>query len=132
LSLWGDKPIMGCVVWSQTIFRFFEFFCEDASQNKLRVSENFMILGATVQKLWEFEVFRWTLGRAGMCWNQPARVDYLRKKWRAAQKKRKKKGQVLFFFSFSFFDASSYTFVNFLLEVWGMGQRFWENGCKFC
>jgi hypothetical protein len=28
-----------------------------------------------------------------MCWNQPARVDYLRKKWRAAQKKIQKKGQ---------------------------------------
>jgi hypothetical protein len=29
-----------------------------------------------------------------MCWNQLARVDYLRKKWRAAQKKLKiKKGQ---------------------------------------
>jgi hypothetical protein len=28
-----------------------------------------------------------------MCWNQPARVDYLRKKWRAAQKQKfKKKG----------------------------------------
>jgi hypothetical protein len=50
-----------------------------------------MILGATVQKLWEFEVFRCTLGRAGMCWNQPARVDYLRKKWKAAQKKIQKK-----------------------------------------
>jgi hypothetical protein len=83
----GDKPILGCVVWSHTIFRFFETFCEDASQNKLRVSANFMILGATVQKLWMFEVFRWTLGRAGMCWNQPTRVDYLHKKWRVAQKK---------------------------------------------
>jgi hypothetical protein len=85
----GDKPILGCVVWSHTIFRFFETFCEDASQNKLRMSANFMILGATVQKLWEFEVFRWTLGKAGMCWNQPARVDYLCKNWRAAQKKKK-------------------------------------------
>jgi hypothetical protein len=50
-----------------------------------------MILGATVQKLWEFEVFRWTLGRVGLCWNQPARVDYLCKKWRATQKKNSKK-----------------------------------------
>jgi hypothetical protein len=88
----GDKPILGCVVWSQTIFRYFETFCENAFQNKLRVSANFMILGATVQKLQEFEVFRWTLGRAGMCWNQPTRVDYLRKKWGAAQKKIQKKG----------------------------------------
>jgi hypothetical protein len=34
------------------------------------VSANFMILGATNQKLWVFEVFRRTLGRAGMCWSQ--------------------------------------------------------------
>jgi hypothetical protein len=87
----GDKPILGYVVWSHTIFWFFETSYEDASQNKLHVRANFMILGATVQKLWEFEVFRWTLGRAGMCWNQPARVDYLRKKWRATQKIIKKK-----------------------------------------
>jgi hypothetical protein len=36
---------------------FFETFCEDVSRRKLRVSANFMILGATVQKLWVFEVF---------------------------------------------------------------------------
>jgi hypothetical protein len=34
-----------------------------------------MILGATDQKLWVFEVFRRSLGRAGMCWSQPARID---------------------------------------------------------
>jgi hypothetical protein len=32
-------------------------------------------------------------------------------------------------FFLNFFDASSYTLVNFLLEVWGMGKGFWENGC---
>jgi hypothetical protein len=53
----GDKPVLGCVVSSHTIFRFFETLCEDASWNKLRVSANFMILGATVQKLWVFEVY---------------------------------------------------------------------------
>jgi hypothetical protein len=36
-----------------------------------------------------------------MCWNQPARVDYLRKKWRAAQKKIHKKGP--FFWNFGIF-----------------------------
>jgi hypothetical protein len=35
-------------------------------------------------------------------------------------------GLVFFFF---LFDASSYTLINFLFEVWGMGQGFWENGC---
>jgi hypothetical protein len=39
------------------ILKFFETFCEDASRRKLRVSANFMILGASVQKLWVFEVF---------------------------------------------------------------------------
>jgi hypothetical protein len=46
-----------------------------------------MILGATYQKLWVFEVFRRSLGRAGMCWSQPARVDHMRKKWKARGKK---------------------------------------------
>jgi hypothetical protein len=34
------------------------------------VSSNFMILGATVQKLWVFEIFGQGLARAGMCWSQ--------------------------------------------------------------
>jgi hypothetical protein len=46
-----------------------------------------MILRATDQKLWVFEVFRRSLGRAGMYWSQPARVDHMRKKWRAGGKK---------------------------------------------
>jgi hypothetical protein len=50
-----------------------------------------MILGATVQKLWVFEVFGQGLARAGMCWSQPARVDHLHKKWRAGEKKIHKK-----------------------------------------
>jgi hypothetical protein len=36
-----------------------------------------MILGATDQKLWVFKVLRRSLGRAGMCWSQPARVDHM-------------------------------------------------------
>jgi hypothetical protein len=43
--------------------------------------------GPTDQKLWMFEVSRRSLGRAGMCWSQPARVDHLHKKWRARRKK---------------------------------------------
>jgi hypothetical protein len=50
-----------------------------------------MILGATVQKLWVFEVFGQGLARAGMCWSQPARVDHFHKKWRAGEKKNSKK-----------------------------------------
>jgi hypothetical protein len=46
--------------------------------------------GPTDQKLWMFEVSRRSLGRAGMCWSQPARIDHLRKKWRAGKKKFKK------------------------------------------
>jgi hypothetical protein len=34
------------------------------------------------QKLWMFEVLRRSMGRAGMCWSQPARVDYISpKRW---------------------------------------------------
>jgi hypothetical protein len=50
-----------------------------------------MILGAMVQKLWVFEVFGQGLAMVGMCWSQPARVDHFHKKWRAREKKFKKK-----------------------------------------
>jgi hypothetical protein len=86
----GNKPVLGCVISSHTIFSFFEFFLPTRSLNKLHVNTNFMILGVTVQKLWVFEVFR-SLGRAGMCWNQPSRVDHLPKKWKAGEKKIQKK-----------------------------------------
>jgi hypothetical protein len=39
-------------------------------------------LGPMDQKLWMFEVSWRSLGMAGMCWSQPARVDHLRKNWR--------------------------------------------------
>jgi hypothetical protein len=51
------KPVLVSVAGPHTIFFLNETFCDDASSNKLRVSANFMILGATVQKLWVFEVF---------------------------------------------------------------------------
>jgi hypothetical protein len=63
----GDKPVLGCVVWSHTIFRFLNIFLPTISLNKLRVSINFMILGATDQKLWVFEVFWRIMGRASIC-----------------------------------------------------------------
>jgi hypothetical protein len=50
-----------------------------------------MILGATDQKLWVFEVFRRRWGRVGMCYSQPTRIDHLRKKWRVGEKKNSKK-----------------------------------------
>jgi hypothetical protein len=73
---------------------FLKLFCEDASHCKLRVSTNFIIFGPTDQKLWMFEVFGQGLARVGMCWSQPARVDHLRKKWKAGEKKVQKKGAI--------------------------------------
>jgi hypothetical protein len=46
-----------------------------------------MILGSTDKKLWVFEVFGQGLARADMCWSQPARINHLRKKWKAREKK---------------------------------------------
>jgi hypothetical protein len=37
------------------------------------------------QKLWMFDVFRRSLGRAGMCWSQPARVDHMCQKMRVEE-----------------------------------------------
>jgi hypothetical protein len=58
----GDKPVLGSVLLSHTIFRFLETFFPNVSQNKLCVSTNFMILGVMDQKLWVFEVSRRSLG----------------------------------------------------------------------
>jgi hypothetical protein len=43
-----------------------------------------MILGATDQKLWVFEVFR--LGKPGMCWSQCG-VDQSTQKWGKKEEK---------------------------------------------
>jgi hypothetical protein len=41
-----------------------------------------VFFGPTDQKLWMFEVLRRSMGRAGMCWSQSARVDYISpKRW---------------------------------------------------
>jgi hypothetical protein len=91
------KPVLVNVAWPHTIFRFFETFCEDESRTKLHVSTNFIIFGSTDQKLWVFEVFGQGLAKAGMCWNQPARVHHLCKKWRVGEKKiQKEKGSLAY------------------------------------
>jgi hypothetical protein len=54
--------------------------------------KKFVFFGPMDQKLWVFEVSRRSLGRAGMCWSQPTRVDHLHKKWRAGRKNFKKNG----------------------------------------
>jgi hypothetical protein len=87
----ADKPVLVCVTWAHTIFRFFETFFEHASHSKLCGKKKNAFLGPTDQKLWMFEVSRRSLGRAGMCCNQWERVDHLRKKWRAGRKKNSKK-----------------------------------------
>jgi hypothetical protein len=64
------------------------------SCHKLRVSTNSMIFRITDQKLWVFEVSGQCLARVGMCLSHPTRIDHLRKKWRAREKKILKKGTV--------------------------------------
>jgi hypothetical protein len=49
-------------------------------------STNFISFGPTDQKLWKFEIFRRSLGRANMCWSQPARIDHMYKKLRAGRR----------------------------------------------
>jgi hypothetical protein len=87
----ADKPVLVSVTWAHTIFRFFETFCKDASRSNLCGKKKSYFFGPTDQKLWVFEVSRRSLGRAGMCWSQPARVDHLGKKWRAERNKFQKK-----------------------------------------
>jgi hypothetical protein len=45
--------------------------------NKLCGSINFISFGPMDKKLWMFENFRRSLGRAGMYWSQPTRVDHM-------------------------------------------------------
>jgi hypothetical protein len=66
----ADKPVLGSVTKSHTIFRFLKTFFEDAPRSKLCGSTKIVFFGHTDQKLWMFEVFRRSLGRVGMCWNQ--------------------------------------------------------------
>jgi hypothetical protein len=41
-----------------------------------------VFFGPTDQKLWMFEVLKRSMGKAGMCWSQPTRVDYISpKRW---------------------------------------------------
>jgi hypothetical protein len=123
-------------------FWIFWIFFPNASCSKLCVSTNFMILEAMDQKLWVLEVFRKSLGRAGMCWSQSARVDHLRKKWRAREKKNSKKTRQSGLSkrrptdarqprvdTWTGLDCRFFYKKNYFLEVWEMGQGFWVNGC---
>jgi hypothetical protein len=38
------------------------------------------------QQLWEFKIFRRSLGKVGMCWSQLARVDHMCKKLKARRR----------------------------------------------
>jgi hypothetical protein len=51
------------------------------------MSTNFIIFGPMDQKLWVFEVFMRSMGRAGMCYMKPIRVDHMCQKLRAGAKK---------------------------------------------
>jgi hypothetical protein len=78
----ANKWNIGSVTCSQFLFRFIETICEHAPWNKLCGSTNFIIFRPTDQKLWVFENFRRSLGKAGMCLSQPARVDHINpKRW---------------------------------------------------
>jgi hypothetical protein len=47
----GNKPVLGSITWSPSIFIFFETFCKYAPRNKLHESTNFIIFGPTNKKL---------------------------------------------------------------------------------
>jgi hypothetical protein len=52
-----DKPVLVSVTWTHTIFRFFEYFYEDAVNSKLRRKKNhiFWTYGLKVMDVWSFE-----------------------------------------------------------------------------
>jgi hypothetical protein len=46
------------------------------------MGKKIVFFGPTDQKLWTFEVLKRSMGKAGMCRSQPARVDYISpKRW---------------------------------------------------
>jgi hypothetical protein len=116
---------------------FFQTFCEHASRTKLRGKTKIVFFGPTDQKLWVFEVSRRSLGRAGMCWSQPARVDHLHKKVEGMKKKHFKKNgnqrsppggrwpraDLRLWESSNFLEIFLFEKKEFL-EVWVMGQGF--------
>jgi hypothetical protein len=88
LILMANKLVLDSITWSHFIFRFLKTFCEHAPWNKICGSTNFIIFGLTDQKLWMFEILRRSLGRVGMCWSQPARVDHMyKKRWVGGRRK---------------------------------------------
>jgi hypothetical protein len=52
------------------------------SRSKLRGNTKNVLFRPTDKKLWIFEVFRRSLGKAGMYWSQPVRVDHMCQKVR--------------------------------------------------
>jgi hypothetical protein len=80
----ADKLVLGNITWSHFIFGSFETFCEYAPRNKLHGSTNFISFRPIDKKLWVYENFRRSLGRAGMCYSQPTRIDHINPKTWAA------------------------------------------------
>jgi hypothetical protein len=138
------KQVLGNVAWSHTIFE--KKFLSNGSRNKLRLSTNFMILGATDQKLWVFEVFKWSLGRAGMCWRQWKWVDHMCPRkgagvWKNKSQLHKKRGlrfgqratatrapcavTVVRFFKLFYF------FLILFLDFWGTSWHFGRMGVQY-
>ena len=66
MCTWNDQTGFGQCRLISHYFQILRNFCEDAPQNKLCVSVNFMILEATVQKLWMFKVFGQGMASAGV------------------------------------------------------------------
>jgi hypothetical protein len=55
---------------------------------------NFIILGPTDQKLWEYENFGRSLGRVSKLWSQPARIDHISLKRWATRRRRFEKSSL--------------------------------------
>jgi hypothetical protein len=53
----ADKPVLVCVTWAHTIFRFFETFFEHASHSKLRGEKKCIIwtYGSKVMDVWSLK-----------------------------------------------------------------------------
>jgi hypothetical protein len=62
------------------IFDFLKLFVNMRLRISFAKVQIFINFGPIDQKLWRFEIFWRSLGKVGMCWSQPPRIDHMCKK----------------------------------------------------
>jgi hypothetical protein len=147
-----DKPVLVSVTWAHTIFGFFEIFCKHASRTKLCGKKKSYFLDLRI-KSYGCLSFKEKSGQGGHVLEPTSQSWPLAQKVEGRNKKKFKKNgncptgagvdprlvgdrwllaaswHLCLWDSSHFFEIFLFKKKEFL-EVWVMGQGFWENGCR--